>query len=142
MSLRLRRGSNAPGVVLVFSSVLVLVWAGPTCQVTTGRLLMRVQAVMNALAQGQVVSDAEPSAAGMAAEPGVQVVEPEAHGVRLGVGESVAVMEVSRRTQTSRSAARFAVSIQPRCRVQDFEGRLCRPMALFVRTGCPLRFLS
>jgi hypothetical protein len=58
-----------------------------------GRLLIRLQAAVNASAQGQVASMWSHWRRAWRLRPGGQVVEPEPHGVRLGVGEAAFVVE-------------------------------------------------
>lgn len=93
---------------------------GPECrivllpggQVTAGRSVSRCPARVNASAQGQVRSVRSHRRRAWRLNL-AQAVEAEAHGVRLGVGQFVLVVE-GQQPQASRSAARLQASIHRR----------------------------
>ncbi len=61
------------------------------------------------------------------------MVEAEAHGVRLGVGQVLDVVQGQQPHPGIEITREVAASIQPQLTSQE-EGKLSRPIALFVRT--------
>jgi hypothetical protein len=72
--------------------------------------------------------------AGVVCEAASLVIDPHPHGLGLGIGEAVLVVEGKEAEPGVEVGREVAASIQLRFVVQDLAGRLCRPMALFVRT--------